>query len=41
MSELIRLSDEMTPALPEEETSLFPVNPGEEGHVPVVLIALD
>lgn len=41
MSELIRLSDEMTPDLPEEETSLFPVNPGEEGPVPVVLLALD
>ena len=41
MSELIRLSDEMTPDLPEEEESLFPVSPEGEGPIPVVLLALD
>ena len=37
MSELIRLSEEMTPDLPEVEESLFPVGPEGEGPIPVVL----
>ena len=41
MSELIPLTDEMTPDLPEEEDALFPVSPEGEGPIPVVLLALD